>query len=122
VLMEVRLDEFFTEWQITARRCKVVLDDRRPAIYRPDGEFGPAYVTLPVELWERTRRRIKELMRNGWVAPSRTRLCEACGAELKVGLEYDKVWVFKCPVCDSVEIHGKNFVGGTIGAGIKEKR
>ena len=53
--------------------------------------------------------------------PSKRRLCEFCGSDLKVTKELHDSWVFRCTSCESHEIYAKALVGGTIGAGEPEK-
>jgi hypothetical protein len=40
---------------------------------------------------------------------------------MTVSREYENVWTFRCEVCKSVEAWGKDVVGGTQGAGEREK-
>jgi cytochrome c2 len=35
--------------------------------------------------------------------------------------EFERIWTFRCPTCHSVEIQGKNRIGGTVGGGERER-
>lgn len=117
-LIEERLDEFLRQWKLTARDARVVLEDRRPAIRTHTDPV--TYLTIHPYVWDLVKQKLKETLR-GTPPPPRTRRCEGCGGELKVTREYEQVWVFACDRCKSVETHGKNLVGGSVGAGEKEK-
>lgn len=120
-LIETRLDHFLSKWKVAALRDKLVLDDQRPAVRTLD-EQGVSITTIHPEAWDRVRAVIKPLLKHGELAhPSKKRLCELCGSELKVVRELYDCWVFHCPSCETNEIHAKALVGGTRGAGEKEK-
>lgn len=120
-LVETRLDYFLDRWKTAPRKDRIVLGDRRPAV-RNATEEGVTLVTIHPEAWERVRLHIEPLLKQQQlVHPSRARLCELCGTELKVKRELHDCWVFHCPSCDTAEIHSKYLVGGTQGAGEKEK-
>ena len=125
LLFNERWDRFSQEWHRADHKQRVVLDDGRPAIRRepsPDGEDGEiTFTTLAPELWNRIKSRQREAFLIN-PPPPRTRLCQACRAEMAVTKEYENVWCFKCSVCGSSETWGKDIVGGTRGAGETEKR
>ena len=117
-----RWDEFLRQWNAAPQANRVVLPDKRPAVRRPpdEGEDKPSYVTVHPLVWEDIRPRLEQRMALR-VHPRRARLCQACGAEMRVSKEYEQVWAMVCTVCKSVEAWGKDIVGGTPGAGEKEK-
>ena len=117
LLIEGRADHFSQLWKAAPIANRVVLEDKRPAV-RQVTEQGVTFTTIHPYSWEVLRR----LPRNRAILHSRTKLCEFCSAELKVSKEYETVWCFTCPVCKSVETHSKQMIGGTVGAGEKEKR
>ena len=123
LLFETRWDLFSAEWRVASAKERVILEDGRPAIRREatdeDGEV--AFTTLAPELWNRIRARQREAFLMN-PPPARTRLCQACRAEMRVTKEYENVWCFRCSVCGSSETWGKDVVGGTRGAGETEKR
>lgn len=114
--------EFLADWQGADQAHRVVLTDGRPAVRSEpgEGEERSSYTTLHPHVWPMIRRRLKEAFARV-PAAKRVRLCEACRAEMKVAQEHGAVWVFRCPACGSVEIHGKDRIGGTMGAGEKER-
>jgi hypothetical protein len=118
-----RFDEFLREWRSSPQSSHVILPDKRPAVRRePDVMSERAsYVTVHPHVWEYVRPRLKMLMATR-AHPKRSRLCQACGAEMKVVQEMSDTWSFACEICKSVEIHGKNLIGGVIGAGEVEKK
>jgi len=120
-----RWDRFCQSWRVATPRERVVLNDGRPAIRRepsPDEEDGEiTYTTIAPALWEKIKQRQREAFALT-PPPPRTRLCQACRAPLKVAREYGDCWTFVCDQCKSTEIHGKDLVGGTWGAGEAEKR
>ena len=125
LVFEERWDRFCSEWRAASAKERVVLDDGRPAVRReprPEDEDGEVtFTTLAPALWER----IKSRQRAAFAMeppPKRVRLCQACRAEMGVAREYESVYCFRCPVCGSSETWGKQIVGGTFGAGEKEKR
>lgn len=120
-LVETRLDYFLDRWKTSAMADRLVLDDQRPAV-RSTSPEGVSLITIHPDAWDRVRAHIKPLLKQGeLVHPNKKRLCEFCGSELKVKREMTDAWVFHCPACQTSEIHGKNLVGGTLGAGEKEK-
>ena len=123
LMFQTRWDKFAQDWRTSTAKERVVLDDGRPAIRREaadeDGEI--TYTTLAPELWSRIKSRQREAFAMN-PPPPRTRLCQACRAEMKVSREFEAVWCFTCPTCGSSETWGKDVVGGSIGAGEKEKR
>lgn len=114
-----RWDVFAEEWRKAAPSAKTVLPDGRPAV-RHEGE-PPSYITVHPHVWEIVKPRLKQMFAGG-AAPKRVRLCEACGQPLKVVQEQETVWIFRCEACGSREIQAKARIGGTQGAGDKEKR
>jgi len=120
-LIETRLDYFLEKWKVAALKDRLVLDDQRPAV-RSTTDEGVSLTTIHPEAWMRVRATIKPLLKQQELKhPSRGRLCEFCGSELKMVREMTDAWVFNCVACHTSEIHGKNLVGGTQGAGIAEK-
>ena len=117
LLVEVRGDHFTTAYRAAHVSQRVVLPDGRPAVReaKPD---GVTYTTIHGKAWEI----LKTLPRNRPLIQNKVKLCEACGAELKVSREYEGCWCFTCPKCKSVETHDKRLIGGTWGQGEKEKR
>jgi len=100
---------------------KLQLPDKRPAIakYAPRTTLEDSeqtYYTLHWYIWERIRS-----LPQYQNVPSRTRLCDNCGTALKVKEEREDHWLFACPRCDTREFWGKQLIGGTIGAGQREK-
>ena len=124
-MFAVHWDMFAQEWRAAAAKERVVLDDGRPAIRRAppaDEENGEVTnTTLAPVLWERVKARQREAFAMN-PAPPRTRLCQACRAELEVSREYGAVWCFRCESCGRSETWGKDILGGTHGAGEGEKR
>jgi hypothetical protein len=120
-LVETRLDYFLDRWRSAPQKDKLVLDDKRPAV-RSQDELGVSLLTVHPEAWDRVRRKIQPILQQGKLDhPSKKRLCEFCGTELKLRRELTDCWVFYCVSCDTAEIHAKYLVGGTEGAGNKEK-
>jgi hypothetical protein len=121
LLVETRVDYFLDLWRTTDHANRLVLEDRRPAVRRQD-DHGPTILTIHPAAWEPLRARITQLLAAGKLThPSRKRLCECCATELTLVRELDSSWVFRCEACRSAEIHSKTIVGGTVGAGEKEK-
>mgnify|MGYP001614642845 CR=1 FL=1 len=121
LLVETRVDYFLEMWRGAAQENRLVLDDQRPAVHRKD-EQGDTILTIHPAAWEHLRTRIKQLLAAGELKhPAKKRLCEFCSTELKLVREMTDSWVFRCEACHTAEIHGKDFVGGTQGAGQKEK-
>ena len=121
VLVETTAKAFLDEWKQASSHCKVLLDDKRPAIVRqPDMANGdPTFLTLMPAVWDRMKA-------VGWKKlqtarhPPHARLCEVCGAKLRLVCESAQHWIFKCLQCPTRETWGKTMLGGTIGAGNKE--
>lgn len=121
LLIETRLDHFLEKWKVAALHDKLVLDDRRPAVRTQDDQ-GYNITTIHPEAWARVRAVIQPLLKQGQLEhPNKQRLCEFCGTALKVVRELHDCWVFHCPSCATNEIHAKRLVGGTVGAGEKER-
>ena len=118
VLYEGRADHFSQEWNVAPTKDKVVLPDGRPAVRWQKESGQTAYTTILPYLWSI----LKTLPRDRQMVKNRVKLCEACGAELKMVKETEQCWSFACDKCKSVEVHGKDFLGGTIGQGLKEPR
>ena len=110
---------FIADWREAKPENRVVLDDGRPAVRRPDTD-PPAYYSIYPQIWPEIRSRLKEMLAQ---APPKKRehLCELCRNPMTVAREYEGVWTFRCDVCKSTEIHGKAQIGGTVGAGETEK-
>ena len=125
LMFAIRWDLFAQEWRTATPKERVVLNDGRPAIRREptegDEDGETTYTTLVPALWDEINKRQKEAFAIH-PPPPRTRFCQACRAELKVAREYEAVWCFSCPRCGSAETWGKDVLGGSIGAGEKEKR
>src|SRR6266850_423567 len=112
LLVETRLDHFLEKWKLASRFNRLVLDDKRPAVRSVDDQ-GVSLTTLHPEAWVRVRAVIKSLLQQGELKhPTKQRLCEFCGSELKVVRELHDTWVFHCPSCETNEIHAKALVGG----------
>lgn len=121
LLIETRLDHFLEKWKVAALHDKLVLADQRPAVRTIDDQ-GVNLTTIHPAMWESVRTFIKPLLKKAELDhPSRGRMCELCGATLKLRRETESAWVFHCEVCETSEIHGKAFVGGVIGSGEREK-
>ena len=94
----------------------MVLPDSRPAVAL--NAERTSYITLHEALWaeiERIRRR------GGLTITKRERACPQCGVPMRMTHEYTDVWTFQCPQCNSIDMQGKQRVGGTAGAGEEEK-
>lgn len=110
---------FIADWRAATSENKVILDDGRPAVRRPETD-PVSYVTLYAAIWPEIRYKLQEMM--ALTPPKkRERLCELCRNSMTVSREYEGCWTFVCDVCKSTEIHGKDHVGGTIGQGEREK-
>lgn len=118
-LIETRLDHFLEAWKASNQDDRLVLIDLRPAVRTRDDQ-GISIKTVHPIVWDQVRHIIKPLLKGGLHHPSRARLCQFCGTEMKVKRELTDAWVFRCDVCKSSEIHGKRLIGGTIGQGDKE--
>jgi len=115
--VECRADQFGLALKQASNHEKTVLPDGRPAV-RKTTEVGIMYLTIHPHAWDIIKRR----PRGPQSVPSRVRLCEWCRSIMKVAREFEGCWTFVCPKCKSTEIHDKRFVGGSIGAGQKEKK
>ena len=113
-----RWDHLKAEWDAADDQHRVLLHDGRPAVKR-DGEPA-SFVTVHAKVWEVIRRRQKAAMQ---VEPprKRVRLCRGCRSEMEVVRETTECWSFRCPACQSVDVEGKDQIGGPIGQGEKEK-
>ncbi len=116
ILIEGRADHFSDAWKQAQRKDRLILDDGRPAVRKLHDDGRIVITTVHPNAWDI----LKQLPRSR-TAPSKTRLCEWCGSELKVTREMEQYWVFHCPSCQSAETWDKGIVGGTAGAGEKEK-
>lgn len=116
LLVETRWDEFRTEYKRAPLGQRLVLDDGRPAARSSPGTLMAPH---PVA-WQLVRHWLKTRHPDA-PAPKRVRLCEACGSEMTVVRELAWTWCFRCPKCSSLEVHGKDVIGGQIGAGEKER-
>jgi len=117
LMIECRADQFSAEYKAAPIHERVVLDDRRPAV-RKVTDQGITYTTIHPYIWEV----LKALPRNRPMVQNKIKLCQGCGSEMKVSREYEGCWCFTCDKCKSVETHDKRLIGGTFGAGEKEKR
>lgn len=112
--------EFIADWKAATPDNRVILDDGRPAVRRPDAD-PVTYFTIYPQIWPEIRHKLKAMM--ALTPPKkRERLCELCRNPMRVSREYEGAWCFTCQVCRSTEIHGKDHVGGVWGAGEKEKK
>jgi hypothetical protein len=113
--------EFWREIRQAPREARVVLDDNRPGV-KKQTELGEIILTLYPAVWAKQKKILKEKRGYELIQPvSRTRLCDLCATPMKVIRELEQLWVMKCPACRSTEMWGKQLVGGTWGAGEKEK-
>ena len=119
-LVEDRWDLLAANWKRAPLAKRIILTDGRPAVLSKDGSVAS---TVPMPVWQVIRKRLKRTEDFHLIGTpkSRERVCEMCAASLQVSREYTHAWAFKCPVCKSVELHGKDKVGGVIGAGEEEK-
>lgn len=120
VLVEVRGQEFSEAWRTANDAAKVVLQDRRPAVRRISAN-GTQYITLHRMAWATLKGNMANLPVGQARIRNRVKLCDWCGAELKIIKELTNCWSFQCPKCNSVEVHDKLIIGGTQGQGEKEK-
>lgn len=104
-VLEGRADEFSREWRAADQTDRIVLRDKRPAV-RQQTELGTLYFTMHPEAWDR----LKRLPRNRPMIVGGRKLCEFCGTELKVSKEDADVYCFKCPSCQSSEIHSRSLI------------
>lgn len=112
---------FWTAMRDAPASDRVVLPDGRPAL-RSVSQVGTFYRTLHPLIWQASRKILKEYGARALVQPvSRTRLCQSCLTPMAVKRELEGIWVLACPMCESVELWGKQLVGGTQGAGDREK-
>lgn len=122
LLIEGRVDYFLDAWRMAPQSDRLVLSDLRPAVRRRDPDGSETYLTIHQEAWQFLRRSIKDKLAAGELRhPNRSRLCQLCACELRLDRELEQNWVFHCPACHTVEIHDKTIIGGTRGAGEKEK-
>lgn len=120
-VIEVQSTEFWGAMKAAPKDARVVLPDNRPGVKRQT-DLGDVILTLYPAVWAMQKRKLKELRGYDLIQPvSRTRLCQICLTPMKVTREMEQLWVMKCPACKSTEMWGKQFVGGTWGAGEKEK-
>ena len=122
LLMEVDAAQFREKWLASSPTDRVVLDDKRPAVRTSDPlATEGSYMTLAWPAWDRLKKNFNALMVTGKIAPTRSKLCAACGTEMKVHRELTNVWTFRCPSCKTYAIAGKSLIGGQIVAGEEEK-
>src|SRR3990167_5759826 len=119
-LVEVRGQEFSEAWRTCRPAQKVVLDDKRPAVRRITAN-GTSYITLHRDAWATLKGNMAKLPMGQAKVKNRVKLCDWCGAELRMIKELTTCWSFQCPKCNSVEVHDKKVLGGTIGQGVVEK-
>ena len=120
ILFEGTWRDFMSEWRAATPADRVVLADGRPAVARRQVE-PPNFFTIHGQVWEIVRPRLTAAMQ-GAPPKKRERLCEVCRTPMGVAREFTDVWSFKCPACRSVQMFGKDVIGGTHGAGEKETR
>jgi len=123
VIMETFFEDFRQQWRKTPREKRAILQDKRPAVIqmRQDGFDPIVFLTMPQFIWEQVKRQTSAKMGFEINPVARVRLCELCGSEMKTSLERESYWIFACPRCQVTDVDGKQFVGGTQGAGVKEK-
>lgn len=114
---------FRDDWVAADQAHRVVLDDGRPAVRRdpPSLEDKPSYLTIYPNVWESVRHQMKAAFAAAPPA-KRIRLCPNCRSEMKVAREFEDVWAFVCDRCKQTDILAKSLIGGTQGAGEREKR
>jgi len=118
ILTEVGSRAFNAEFRRSTEAQQFVLDDGRPAIMA-EPLFGvPHAVTMYMHVWE---IRKSQYLAKHLPAGSHERGCPTCGCKMEVTRELESTWSFRCPVCKTVDAWGKQIVGGTHGAGQKEK-
>ncbi len=120
ILAEDRWDLLVANWKRAPMSKRIVLTDGRPAVLSKDGSVVS---TVPMPVWREQRKKLTRTEDFHLIGSSskRQRLCEGCNAPLTVSKEYTHAWTFSCPVCKSVEVHGKSQAGGTVGACEMEK-
>jgi len=118
LLIEGLASEFSDEWKSATHDEKVVLHDgtRRPAIRKVHQDGRVVFTTIHPEAWAILKR-----LQRGRTHPYRQRLCDQCGSLLRIACEREQYWVFRCESCRTAEFHDKRIVGGTLGAGEREK-
>lgn len=122
LVLTVPSKEFWGSMQRAPKSARVVLPDNRPGLKR-ETELGAVIVTLHPAVWAKQRKVLLQKRGYDLIQPvARTLLCELCAEPMKVVREMEQLWVMKCPVCKGTEMWGKQIVGGTWGAGEKEKR
>ena len=113
--------EFWATMAKTPTSDRVVMEDCRPGVRR-ETELGPVVLTLAPAVWEKQKKVLKA--KRGYdliLPPAQTKLCLFCSAPMKVTRELEQISIMKCPHCQATEMWGKQVVGGTLGAGEKEK-
>ena len=120
VLYEDRWDLLAANWKRAPLAKRIVLADGRPAVLSKDESVVS---TVPMPVWVSIRKQLKRTEDFHLIGEpkARERVCEMCATPLRVSREFTHAWAFKCPVCRSVELHGKDKVGGVVGAGEEEK-
>jgi len=128
LLIETDLSAFQKEFDVIDSSERLKLPDGRLAVKRPDLlAEGFTVLTVHPEVWERMKsaaKRVngmKEYLNRFEKSASRGRTCRRCGSELRAKMEMEGWWAFKCRTCEHREVWGKTLVGGTSGAGEKEK-
>ena len=113
--------EFWSTMAAAPRSARCVLKDNRPGV-KKDTELGPVILTLAPAVWAKQKKVLKE--KRGYdliVPPAKTKLCLFCSTPMKVTQELEQIWIMQCPHCRGTELWGKQLVGGTWGAGEKER-
>lgn len=115
LLYEEHWTNFQREYKAAPLSRRLVLDDGRPAVrLSPESLLAPhPHVWRVVRAWLRSRHPDEPPRK-------RERRCEACGSPMRVARELDWTWAFRCEWCGSLEVQGKDKVGGTVGAGEQE--
>ena len=118
ILTEVGEAAFNAEFRKAASGDLHELPDGRPAIMT-QALFGEVHVTTMYPMvWDRRKSRVGQTNR---AVGSAERGCPTCGCTMVLTNELETTWSFWCPDCKTVETWGKQIIGGTIGAGEKEK-
>ena len=95
-----------------------LLDDGRPAVHKGDLMGQPHAMTMTLQAWDVSKSKFAAMSQP---KGSRERACPDCGCAITPTHEYGDTWAFRCPGCQLVDVWGKQYAGGTWGAGEKER-